>query len=157
LTTYQLFPDLTDEEYQALKDSIAQYGVLVPIDVDDEGNILDGHHRVRAWNELKAEGVKVGDYPRIVRGNMSEEQKRNHVRTVNMMRRHLSEEQRNRILADMQRDGMSTRVAARVAGVSNFTAYQARVRYLTPEECPTISVLRAAGKKNTQSPRAIAL
>ena len=42
---YNLFPDLTTVEYEALKASIADRGVDIPIIVDDEGNIIDGWHR----------------------------------------------------------------------------------------------------------------
>jgi len=56
---YQVLPELTPIEYEALKSDIAQRGVLVPIDVDEKGEILDGHHRVRAWNELQEGGIEV--------------------------------------------------------------------------------------------------
>jgi len=41
-------PPLTAEEYATLKADIAAHGVQVAVEVDDEGNVLDGHHRVRA-------------------------------------------------------------------------------------------------------------
>lgn len=41
---YQLLPDLTEEEYEALKADIAERGVMVPIELDEQGNVLDGHH-----------------------------------------------------------------------------------------------------------------
>lgn len=124
MSTYQLFDDLTDEEYQALKASIAQDGVLVPVEMDESGNILDGHHRVRAWNELRHEGVVVGDYPRIIRSGMSEEQKRNHVRKLNLLRRHLSKEQRVEQMRAMRADGAGYEDIAAAAGVGVGTAFR---------------------------------
>lgn len=91
---YQLLPALTDEEYEALKADIALRGVMVPVEYDEAGAILDGHHRVRACEEL---GVK--DWPRIVREGMSEEEKQRHVIALNVARRHLNESQRAMVAA----------------------------------------------------------
>jgi len=49
--TYQFFPPLSDEEYTALKKDIEDRGIQVPIELDSDGNILDGHHR---WYIAKA-------------------------------------------------------------------------------------------------------
>lgn len=73
-------------EYAGLKDSIAEHGILVPVDVDEKGAILDGRKRVKAWHELRAEGVDVPDYPRLVRGGMTEEDKRDHRAELNKPR-----------------------------------------------------------------------
>ena len=51
-------------EFEKLKRSIAKDGILVPVVIDQRGDIIDGHHRVRAWNELRAESVKVPNYVR---------------------------------------------------------------------------------------------
>jgi len=40
------------EQYAALLHDIAERGVLTPIDLDEHGHILDGHHRIRACGEL---------------------------------------------------------------------------------------------------------
>jgi len=62
---WQLLPRLSDDEYEALKRDVAAQGVLVPVVIDaDSGEVIEGHHRVRAWTELRAEGVKVADYPK---------------------------------------------------------------------------------------------
>ncbi|HXY45427.1 MAG TPA: ParB N-terminal domain-containing protein, partial [Acidimicrobiales bacterium] len=72
----QLLPELRADEYAALKADIAEHGVLVPPVVDaDSGEIVDGHHRVRAWTELRTEGHKVPDYPRDVRRFSSDEER----------------------------------------------------------------------------------
>lgn len=119
---YQLFDDLTDKEYQALKDDIEKRGIVVPIEVDEHGNVLDGHHRIKAWGELKAEGrPNGGDYSRIVRAGMTEAEKRNHVRALNLLRRHLTKEQRAKIWAEMRADGMTYEAIAQATGVSEKT------------------------------------
>jgi hypothetical protein len=43
---------LPEKDYEALKQSIARYGLHNPIIVNQEGIILDGHHRYRACQEL---------------------------------------------------------------------------------------------------------
>ena len=40
-----LLPPLSTEEREALKADIKAHGVKVPIEIDEDGNILDGHHR----------------------------------------------------------------------------------------------------------------
>ena len=49
---WKLMPDLPEEAYQSLKASIAERGVLVPIELDETGAVLDGHQRLRACEEL---------------------------------------------------------------------------------------------------------
>lgn len=85
---YQLLPSLSSEEYAALKASIAEHGVLVPLEYDEAGQLLDGHHRLRACQELGLAGP-----PRIVRHFETEAAKLAHVLTLNKDRRHLSASQ----------------------------------------------------------------
>ena len=116
---YQLFPALDDAAYAALKEDIAERGVLVPVEYDESGAILDGHHRVKAWCELRAEGIDLPDFPRIVRVGLGDEAaKRNHVRALNLMRRHLDLQQRNQVLLAMRADGATYRQIAESAGLS---------------------------------------
>ncbi len=72
MTDYQLLPPLSDEDYKRLKDDIAQRGVMVPIEVDEHGNVLDGHHRKRIAEEL---GI---GYRTISRPGLAEHEKRLH-------------------------------------------------------------------------------
>lgn len=121
---YQVMPDLTPMEYEGLKASISEVGVLVPVELDEDGNILDGHHRVRAWTELRAEGVDIAKYATLVRRGMSEEQKRNHARVLNVNRRHLNKEQRDSVMRDMRADGATNKEIAAAVGVSEATAWR---------------------------------
>ena len=49
----KLVPKLFSEEYTSLKDSIRENGLWMPIIVNNDGEILDGHHRFRACVELE--------------------------------------------------------------------------------------------------------
>jgi ParB family chromosome partitioning protein len=123
---YQVMPDLTDEEYQALKADIAIHGILIPVEHDEHKNTLDGHHRERAWRELQEEGIiaKDSEYPIIERVGWTEDQKLNHARAVNLIRRHLTPQQRKPIWIEMRRTGMSYRQIGEASGVSYETVRQ---------------------------------
>lgn len=101
---YQLLPPLRRDEYDLLRASIAESGVLVPVEQDENGVLLDGHHRMRAMRELRAEGHDVPDPPVIVRVGLSEAEKRSHVRALNLNRRHLSAAQRRAIIEEQLSD-----------------------------------------------------
>ncbi|HEV8063541.1 MAG TPA: ParB N-terminal domain-containing protein, partial [Acidimicrobiales bacterium] len=80
---YQVLADLDDIAASALRDDIAKRGVLVPIEVDEKGNVLDGHHRKRFADEL---GLPC---PEIVRLGLDEAHKVEHALRMNLLRRHL--------------------------------------------------------------------
>lgn len=149
---YQVMPELTPIEYAALKASIAERGILVPVEVDENGDLLDGHHRVKAWQELRAEGVKVPKYATLIRKGMTEEQKRNHARELNVQRRQLTKQQRAEVMKAMRADGASLRQIARATGVDAATVYRQTtgVAIATPER-----VTGADGKSYpaTQQPK----
>jgi N6-adenosine-specific RNA methylase IME4/ParB-like chromosome segregation protein Spo0J len=118
---YQVCRPLTPIEYEALKSDIAENGVLVPVEVDENGDTLDGHHRIKAWQELKDEGLNLTDYPRMIRAGMTEEQKRNHARKLNVLRRQMTKEEREEMMVDMRKDGMSYRKIAEAVSVDPVT------------------------------------
>jgi ParB-like chromosome segregation protein Spo0J len=91
---HQVLPPLDPDEYAALRDSIEKNGVLVPITVDEDGNVIDGHHRLTLANLLGK------DCPRIVKSGLSEQDKRNVARSMNLTRRHLSQAQRRAIIRE---------------------------------------------------------
>ena len=47
-----LVPELSPEEYESLKQSIKENGLYVPLIVNQDGIVLDGHHRFKACQEL---------------------------------------------------------------------------------------------------------
>jgi DNA adenine methylase len=87
---YQLMPSYTPEQFAELKEDIRQHGVLQPIEFDTDGNLLDGHHRFRAFSELIAEGCDLPMFDRVTRQFDSEEDKIAHVLSLNVRRRHLT-------------------------------------------------------------------
>ncbi len=127
---YQLLPALRAEEFRALKADIAQRGVLVPIERDDRGVLLDGHHRLRAIEELRAKGMQVADPPVIVRVGLSEAEKRSHVRSLNLHRRHLTAAERRAVIAAQLEEApeVSDRSVAHALSVSPSTVAAVRRR-----------------------------
>ncbi len=117
---YQLLPNLTADEYASLKADIAERGVLVAVEYDEAGHILDGHHRVRAARELG-----LAEWPSVVRGGMTEQEKRQHVWALNLQRRHLTKEQWREQWAAMRADGMTYQAIADTSGVSDETIRRA--------------------------------
>ena len=80
---YQLLDSLRPEELTALETDIAKRGILVPVEVDSEGNVLDGHNRVEIANRLNK------PYKTIVRHFKTEQEKHEHIIKLNLARRHL--------------------------------------------------------------------
>ncbi len=81
-------PPLTPGELAALRADIAEHGVLVPVVVDEAGNIIDGHARVAIATEMAI------PYPQEVRAGLSEAEKRIEAVVLNLARRHLTDAQR---------------------------------------------------------------
>ena len=119
---YQLLPALTPEEFASLKADIAKNGVLVPVVIDaDSGEIVEGHHRVRAWAELRNEGLAVDDYPREVRRFENDEARVAFVLAANLFRRHLTRSQRAEVAAGLRERGWSLRRVSGAIGVHHET------------------------------------
>jgi hypothetical protein len=119
---WQLLPPLSDEEYQALKADIAAQGVLVPVVIDeDTGEVIEGHHRLKAWTELRVAGVKVPDYPKQVVRFANDDDRVAFVLAANLFRRHLTREQRAEVEARLRAEGWSLRRIGETVGVSHPT------------------------------------
>jgi ParB-like chromosome segregation protein Spo0J len=141
---YQLLPDLTEDEYEALKADIAERGVQVPVERDETGAVLDGHHRIRACEELG-----ITEYPTIIRTGMTDDEKRQHVLALNLDRRHLTGEQRTELTVKLRALGMSLRAIAEVEHVTQTTVARdlAGVTNVTPDAEPPAKVTGADGKQ----------
>ena len=118
INQYQLLPDLSPDEYAALRDDIALRGVMVPVEIDDDLNILDGHHRVMICEEL---GI---DYPVITRKDMSEDEKIEHVLSLNLNRRHLNDGQMKELISELRIKGYSIRKIADMTAIPQTTVYR---------------------------------
>lgn len=88
-----LVPALSDTQFAALKADIAERGVLVPLVEDEFGAMIDGGHRLRAVEELRAEGVDVEEPRREIRQGLTDAEKRSMARAINLARRHMTQDQ----------------------------------------------------------------
>jgi ParB-like chromosome segregation protein Spo0J len=119
---WQVLPALSEGEFAELKADIAQRGIAVPVVVDaDSGLIVDGQHRVRAWEELRSEGRRLPDYPRDVRRFTSDAERLSFSVAANLFRRHLSRAQRAEVVAELRERGWSLRRVSDVLGVHHET------------------------------------
>jgi ParB-like chromosome segregation protein Spo0J len=112
---YQVMPALSAEEYASLKADIKEHGVLVPVEYDDEGNILDGFHRVQICQEL---GL---DWPKVVRNDLTESQKIGHAWMLNLARRRLNQEQKQTMALASRQDGWTQERIAQALAVTQAT------------------------------------
>jgi hypothetical protein len=149
--TYQVMPPLSDAEYHELKADIAARGVMVPLEYDESGNVLDGHHRERACKELG-----ITDWPRIVRYGLDDAGKRLHARQLNLARRHLNQEAKRRLIEDQLRETpeCSNRTIAASLGVDDTTVGDARRRLEATAGIPQLErTVGADGKYRPTSSR----
>jgi DNA-binding Lrp family transcriptional regulator len=119
-------PPLSDEEYEALKESIAEHGQRLPIlrgspSSGLPGEIVDGRHRRRACAQLGIE-------PRVVDVDGSADQLRSLALVLNLARRHMSTSARRglikaKLLAD---PSLSDRAIAAAIGASHPTVAAVR-------------------------------
>ena len=122
---YQLLPDLSVDEFAALKADIATNGVRVPVVVTAEsGSVLDGHHRIKAVEELRAEGRKVPDHPRQVVRFTDDEERASFVLAANLFRRHLTKAQRRELVAGLRAKGWSLRRIGDALGIGPATVHR---------------------------------
>jgi transposase-like protein len=115
---YQAYKDLDPATEAALRASIERFGVLQAITVDQYGNVLDGHQRVRLAGEL---GVSYKTDTKVV---ADEDEAWEIARTLNEDRRPLPREQRLPVVKALREDGHSLRAIAGAVGVSQEQARQ---------------------------------
>jgi DNA-binding CsgD family transcriptional regulator len=148
---YQVMPELSGEEFSELKADIAKRGVMIPIEFDEDGNVLDGHHRLRACQELG-----IAEYPKVVRKGMSEEEKRSHARSVNINRRHLTRKQVQELVKEQlaETPELSDRQIAKGLKVDHKTVNAHRVKMEQSGEIPHMDKsIGADGKTRSRNPK----
>jgi len=126
---WQLLPDLGAEEFAALKASIAESGVLIPVTYEAETNeVVDGHQRLRAVAELRAEGTIVSEPMKQLRHFGSDEERIAFVITSNVQRRKLTGAQRRDLVGEALRrlPSLSDRRLALMSGVDGKTVAAVR-------------------------------
>ena len=147
---YQYMPSMSDEDYEALKRSIGEHGFWMEfaVVVDEDGRILDGHHRAKACAEL---GVEC---PSRERAGMTESEKDEYIWAVNIGRRHLTLEQKRELIRHrlVTRPQESDRSIARDVGVHNETVHRIREEL---EETDGIRQFRAEGGRGVSEGRAV--
>jgi hypothetical protein len=89
----QCMTRLTDQEYDVLREDIAQRGILLPIIVDETYTVIDGYHRLLIAKELGLTQI-----PFQVRPSLSEEDKWRLAEDLNLHRRHLTLEEAKAII-----------------------------------------------------------
>jgi ParB-like chromosome segregation protein Spo0J len=108
--TANMLPQLSDAEYAELRDDIRTRGLLEPI-LRKDGHVVDGRHRLRACNELGIE-PRFDEYEGadIVAEIFSR----------NILRRHLTADQRAMLVAKLRGEQLSKDAQARMkSGVAN--------------------------------------
>jgi ParB-like chromosome segregation protein Spo0J len=120
---YQVMPPLSVPEYDALKASIAAgYDPARPIVVDENGAVLDGHHRQQVCAEL---GITP---PAVTLPGLTEDQKHDYAMRANLAQRHLSQLQKRELIrAELERDAIrSDREIGRLCGADHKTVAAVR-------------------------------
>jgi len=150
IASYQLMPDLPNWEYDALKESIRQYGVIIPVVRDENGTIIDGHHRDRACRELR-----IKDIPTITLAGLTDEQKRDHALVLNMVRRKITRKQMRQIIAaELRRTpDISNQWLAEILGSTDKTVESVRRELVAGSEIPMLDSYRAKDGKRYPATR----
>jgi hypothetical protein len=122
----QVMPDHSPESYAALKESIAKYGVLVPVIRNEHGKTIEGHTR-----EAIAADLGIEDIPSVVvPPGLSESEQRGLAYELNMARRHFDQAQKREMVAQSLTDDpqLSDREHARRCASSHPTVAAVRER-----------------------------
>ena len=96
----QFFQELPPDELKALRDDIAERGVLVPIIATAEGVILSGHRRARITRELGRTFVPV----QFIEGKLTKAQEREFLIKDNLLRRHLGPAEKKALIVALYGD-----------------------------------------------------
>jgi hypothetical protein len=114
----KLIPPLSVSEYESLKQSIKEQGLYVPVIVNKQGIVLDGHHRFRACKEL---GIPLQFHTKEFKDSLEEKQC---LIEANLRRRQLNEFQRVEIgysLENIEKDRAKRRMSlgGHIVGLAN--------------------------------------
>lgn len=148
IVRYQVMPPLSAEEYQELYEDIKANGVMVPIVVDENEVIVDGHHRAKIAAEL---GIPC---PEEMIAGKSESEKRNMAFTLNLKRRHLNREQRRALIAESLKADpqLSNLEHSRRTGASDKTVASVRSDLESHSEIPNdIPRINSRGQERPSS------
>lgn len=132
---FQNMPPLSPEEYAALEASILEHGIQSPVIMDDEGVIIDGHHRSKIASEHSLTVPK-----QVVHGK-TEAEKRTLALSLNLDRRHLNREQRRALIAESVKadPSLSDLAHAKRTGASDKTVTSVRRDLEARSEIPNVA------------------
>lgn len=147
------FPEATPEEYEAIKASIARYGVHQPVVVDEQGDLIAGRLRKRACDEL---GIIA--CPTISIGNLTTEQKRQLAFELDYCRKHVTRDSKKSVarLLLTQAPSTSDRDVGRASGLDHKTAGVIRREMEAGGEIPQLEVRQGKDGKRYKIPMVIA-
>jgi Trp operon repressor len=111
-----LLPRLKSDEYERLKYSINESGVLVPVLTDEKRGIIDGGERLKASAELKLKTVPIN----ILHG-LDDKAKKLLAIMLNAQRRQMTQDQRLALATELRKDGLSLRQIADILNVGHAT------------------------------------
>ncbi|MCC2030647.1 ParB N-terminal domain-containing protein [Microbacterium allomyrinae] len=146
---YQTMPPLADDELEALERSIVAHGIQVAVLVDEQGVLIDGHHR-------KAIAERLGlDVPTQIRAGLTEAEKVALSISLNLDRRQLTRDQKRDIIAaSLKADpSASNREHARITGASHVTVAAVRADLVATGQVDQLDKTRGAdGRERTTTP-----
>lgn len=140
---YSIFPEMTATDYESPKASIADHGVEIPVILDEDGNVIDGHHRRKACGELRIA------CPSIVRKFGSEAEKYELALQLNCSRRQLSTKEKRELVATyLNRDPeIANNHLGTIIGVDSHTVESVRGDLEGTSEIPKLEKLRGRDGK----------
>lgn len=120
--------------YKELKESIARYGIQVPLIVNSNNVLLDGYHRLRIARELQIQYA-----PCTIRDFQNELEEREFVITVNVLRRHMNTAQKVEVavkLLEIEREkaGSRKRLSSRYTRVIGHDMNDINLLIVPPSE-----------------------
>jgi len=129
-------PPLPPDQAEGLRDCIKTHGVLLPILLDEHGNIIDGLHRKTFADEL---GIPC---PETMKPGLTEGEKRLLARCLNLARRHIDAKTKRLIIADQLREtpDKSDRWIGKMLGVDGKTVADVRRELESGAEIPHVAV-----------------
>ncbi|TQL58769.1 DNA methyltransferase [Oryzihumus leptocrescens] len=140
-----LLPPLDEATYTALREDIRARGIIVPVEVTETGEVIDGRARLRA-----AQDLGITTYPRVIRSALTPDEQAAHRLALNTHRRHLTRAQRDAAVRALRLLGWSTRAISSATGVPQSTV--ARALRAVPSGVPAGSPDRVTGRDGRSHP-----
>lgn len=88
----ELFPSMGTSTKEAVKKSIIENGMRMPIIVSESNEIIDGHHRYSIWKELIKDGIDI-ELKYQIKNFKDNDEIRKFIVDTNQHRRHLAKQE----------------------------------------------------------------